>query len=310
MAGLAQLFGAVSSSGLGTAVRTARQVGQAGQAVRGAVEGVEDAKRLIDTALSEDDYLRNGTTKDYIKKLNSDVVDFVENIPVIGEPLSILSTPLKMAYEGFVDDILAPIFFDTEAEEKALERRRDWTQYTAERSLMKYGYVMTPAEWQAAEFEQLKERTEEKNQKLSQEMEEFQKKAEEAGFDNTADYSRFTREANKKEIAEEIKDLGYSSNREYIDSRREETKRLREMRRQNKTGLIPRSSGPIPTPQPMEFTNQRTSPFVSPIRPSAAPTGRPFYNSSLAAIPSLQQQQLSGIIQGLTPFQFSGVRQQ
>jgi hypothetical protein len=312
MAGLAQLFGQVASSGLGSAVRAGVQAGRTAQNVRGAIEGVDDAKQLLETALNEDEYLRSGTTKDYIKKLNSDVVDFVENIPVIGEPLSILSTPLKMAYEGFVDDVLAPIFFDTEAEEKALERRRDWTQFIAERSLAKYGYVMTPDEWRAAEFEQLKERTAQKNEQTVKGMEEFEQKAKEAGFDNTAEYSDFARKQRQREIGEDVQELGFKNNREYIDARREETKRIREQRRQANRGVIPRSAAgvPVPTPEPITYENPRISPFVAPIRPMvpsrpAAPLPNPFAN-----IPQLQQQLLSGIIQGLTPSQFSGVRTQ
>lgn len=308
MAGLAQLFGAVSSSGVGQVVRTGAQAAKAGLAVKGAVEGVEDAKKLLETALNEDEYLRNGTTKDYIKKLNSDVVDFVENIPVIGEPLSVLGTPLKMAYEGFVDDILAPIFFDTEAEEKALERRRDWTQYIAERSLAKYGYVMTPQEWQAAEFEQLKERTERRNQQRAEEMEAFRKKAEEAGFKTTAEYSVAARNARKEEIKEDLKELGYNSPREYIDARREQTKKIREERRKAGRGVIPRSSQPVPTPEPITYENPRTSPFVAPIRPTP-PAARPGsnVNNPFSTLVEARQSQF-GIVPGLTPFQFSGVR--
>lgn len=308
MAGLAQLFGAVSSSGVGQVVRTGAQAAKAGLAVKGAVEGVEDAKKLLETALNEDEYLRNGTTKDYIKKLNSDVVDFVENIPVIGEPLSVLGTPLKMAYEGFVDDVLAPIFFDTEAEEKALERRRDWTQYIAERSLAKYGYVMNPQEWQAAEFEQLKERTERKNQQLAEEMEAFRKKAEEAGFKTTAEYSVAARNARKEEIKEDLKELGYNSPREYIDARREQTKKIREERRKAGRGVIPRSPQQVPTPEPILYENPRTSPFVAPIRPTP-PAARPGsnVNSPFSTLVEARQSQF-GIVPGLTPFQFSGVR--
>jgi hypothetical protein len=310
MAGLAQLFGAVSGSTLGNVVRTGVAAGRTAAGVRGAVEGVEDAKQLLDTALNEDEYLRNGTTKDYIKKLNSDVVDFVENIPVIGEPLSILGTPLKMAYEGFVDDVLAPIFFDTEAEEKALERRRDWNQFIAERSLAKYGYVMTPDEWRAAEFEQLKERTAQKNEQTAKGMEEFEKQAKEAGFDNTAEYSMFAKKQRQREIAEDVQELGYKNNREYIDARREETKRIREQRRQSGRGVIPRGGVPVPTPEPITYENPRISPFVAPIRPMIpSQPSRPLPNP-FANIPQLQQQLLSGIIQGLTPSQFSGVRTQ
>lgn len=311
MAGIAQLFGAVSSSGLGQVVRTGVAAAKTGMAVKGAVEGVEDAKKLLDTALNEDDYLRNGTTKDYIKKLNSDVVDFVENIPVIGEPLSVLGTPLKMAYEGFVDDVLAPIFFDTEAEEKALERRRDWAQFIAERSLAKYGYVMTPQQWREAEFEQLKEKTERRNQQRAEEMEAFQKKAEDAGFKTTAEYSAAAREARKKEIQEEVKEMGYNSPREYLDARREQTKKLREQRRQQGRGVIPRGSGEYFPPPEITYDNPRTSPFVSPTRPMTPvrPTQvmNPFSNFN--NIMQSQQNQLAGIVQGLTAPQFSGVRQ-
>lgn len=310
MAGLGQLFGAVSQSALGSAVRAGVQTARTANQIRGAVEGVEDGKKLLETALNEDDYLRNGTTKDYIKKLNSDVVDFVENIPVIGEPLSILGTPLKMAYEGFVDDVLAPIFFNTEEEEKALERRRDWTQYIAERSLAKYGYVMTPEEWRQAEFEQLKERTERKNQQLAEEMEAFRKKAEEAGFKTVEEYRVASRNARKEEIKEDLKELGYNSPREYIDARREETKKIREQRRREGRGVIPRGEEVFPTPEPITYNNPRTSPFVSPIRPTMATPSRlqgniinPFSNLIQA-----QQNQLAGIVQGLTPYQYSGVR--
>jgi len=309
MAGLAQLFGTIGSSTLGQVARGAVQAGKAGLAVKGAVEGVEDAKKLIDTALNEDDYLRNGTTKDYIKKLNSDVVDFVENIPVIGEPLSILGTPLKMAFEGFVDNILAPIFFNTELEEKALERRRDWTQFIAERSLAKYGYIMTPDEWRQAEFEQLKERVELKNQKLGEEMEAFKKKAEDEGFKTVEEYRVASREANKKEIEEDVKALGYNSPREYLEARREQTKKIREQRRKQGRGTIPRGEEVFPTPEPILYDNPRTSPFVSPIRPQILPQ-RPQGNiiNPFSNLIQAQQNQLTGIIQGLTPFQYSGVR--
>lgn len=308
MAGLAQLFGAVSSSGVGQVVRTGAQAAKAGLAVKGAVEGVEDAKKLLETALNEDEYLRNGTTKDYIKKLNSDVVDFVENIPVIGESISVLGTPLKMAYDAFIDDVLGPIFFNTEAEEKALERRRDYTQWIAERSLAKYGYVMTPQEWQAAEFEQLKERTERRNQQRAEEMEAFRKKAEEAGFKTTAEYSVAARNARKEEIKEDLKELGYNSPREYIDARREQTKKIREERRKAGRGVIPRSPQPVPTPEPITYENPRTSPFVAPIRPTP-PAARPGsnVNSPFSTLVEARQSQF-GIVPGLTPFQFSGVR--
>lgn len=310
MAGLGQLFGVLGQSALGSAVRAGVQTARTANQIRGAVEGVEDAKKLLETALNEDDYLRNGTTKDYIKKLNSDVVDFVENIPIIGESMSVLGTPLKMAYDGFVDDVLAPIFFDTEAEEKALERRRDWIQYIAERSLAKYGYVMTPDEWRQAEFEQLKERTEQKNKQLAEEMEAFRKKAEDAGFKTTAEYRVASREANKKEIQEEVKALGFNSPREYIDARREETKKIREQRRREGRGVIPRGQEVFPTPEPITYNNPRTSPFVSPINPAMSPPSRlqgnifnPFSNLIQA-----QQNPGAGIIRGLTPYQYSGVR--
>jgi hypothetical protein len=311
MAGLSQLFGAVSQSGLGTAVRAGVQAGRTAQQVRGAYQGYEDGKRLIETALNEDDYLRNGTTKDYIKKLNEDVVKFTSNIPVIGEPLSILSTPLIEGYNAFVDDVLAPIFFDTEAEEKALERRRDWVQFTAERSLAKYGYVMTPQEWSNAEFEQLKENVERKNKQLSEEMEAFQKKAEEEGFKTVEEYRVASREANKKEIEEDVKALGYNSPREYLDATREETKRIRQERRSQGRGVIPRGRpGEIfPQAQPITYNNPRTSPFVSPIRPSIVPA-RPTGNiiNPFSTLIQAQQNALAGIIQGITPIQYSGVR--
>lgn len=309
MAGLAQLFGTVSSSGLGQAVRTGIQAGKTGLAIKGAIEGVEDGKRLLETALNEDDFLRNGTTKDYIKRLNEDVVNFVENIPVVGEPLSILSTPLIEGYNAFVDDVLAPIFFDTEAEEKALERRRDWIQFTAERSLAKYGYVMTPEEWRQAEFEQLKENVERKNKQLSEEMEAFQKKAEDAGFKTVEQYRVASREARKKEIEEDVKALGYNSPREYIDARREETKKIREQRRREGRGVIPRGrpGEMFPTPEPITYDNPRTSPFVSPTRPEILPS-RPQGNiiNPFSNLIQSQQNQLAGIIPGLTPIQYSG----
>ena len=69
MAGISQLIGAVGSSGLGQLARGAQTAYRVGTGVKGALDASKSTRELLDDAINEDNYLRYGTTEDYIKKI-------------------------------------------------------------------------------------------------------------------------------------------------------------------------------------------------------------------------------------------------
>jgi hypothetical protein len=236
MAGLGQLIGAVSSSGLGTAIRGAQTAYRVGSGVKGALDATKSTKELLDDALNEDNYLRYGTTEDYIKKLSSDAINVAGDIPVLGEAMTVLGTPLKMAMDGFVSDVLAPVFLDTEAERKAIERRMDWERYVAEDSLYKYGYVMTPAQWQEAKHQENIEKNKARTDAQSQKIEEDTKRAKELGYGSIREMTAGERQKNLEDMRAEAERLGYSSLGEYSRARQEMARKTRASKRPTTLG--------------------------------------------------------------------------
>lgn len=118
-----------------------------------------------------------------IKNLNASVVSAVGNVPILKEPLQKVGGALTNAFGFFTDNVLAPIFGfdDREAREKETRRQERIIGKTIRKTALR--------ERQAEEY--------------SRGMEDFQRKAEQAGFDSTAEYSAFlrrTRRTRRKRI--------------------------------------------------------------------------------------------------------------
>ena len=275
MAGVAGLGGELRSA----LAPIARGVGQAistGSNIYGAYKAVEDGEKLLKDALNEDDYLRYGTTEDYIKQLSSGVVDLAGDIPVIGEAVSVLGTPLKMAIDGFVGDVLAPIFLDTDAERKAIERRIEWENYVGDMSELRYGVRMTPAQYQEAKFQDLVAKTDSKNADLARQIAMDAERAKELGYKDAESMYRGLREERKADIKAFAESRGMTT-MELKDRLREEGKLKRKeiLERRNKLRYTqPPSSYSIVRPTPIPTPPRPTVPLGMG-RPSATDIGRP-----------------------------------
>lgn len=315
MAGLAGLGGELRSAlapiarGVGTAIST-------GSNIYGAYKAVEDSEKLLKDALNEDDYLRYGTTEDYIKQLSSGVIDLAGDIPVIGEAMTVMGTPLKMAMDGFVSDVLAPIFLDTDAERKAIERRIDWENHVADASQLRYGVRMNPAEYQEAKFQDLVAKTDSKNADLSRAMNMDAERAKEMGYKDAESMYRGMREGTKADIKAFAESRGMTT-MELKDRLREEAKLKREENKKKSSRIRytqPPSTYSIVRPTAMPSAPRPTVPLGMG-RPSATDIGRPIsalgqmYSQSIQnamsqlqnSVSNIGQTSISGLPSGSAP---------
>jgi hypothetical protein len=267
MAGVAGLAGEVRSA-LSPIVRNVGQAVSVGSNIYGAYKAVEDSEKLLKDALNEDDYLRYGTTEDYLKQLSSGVVDLAGDIPVLGEAMSVLGTPLKMAIDGFIGDVLAPVFLDTDAERKAIERRMEWENFVGDASEMRYGVRMNPAQYQEAKFNDLVNKTDAKNADLSRQMASDAEEAKRMGYADAESMYRGLRGQNKADIKAFAESRGMTP-MELKDRLREEAKTKR-MENKRKSSRIPTYTQP-----PATYSVVRDTPFPVAPRPSITGMGRP-----------------------------------
>lgn len=137
-----------------------------------------------------------GSEADQIKGLSRGVTSLAENIPVLGEAVSVLSKPINAATDFFVDEVISPLFLD----QRKAQISKDWANYIKEESLRKYGQELTPDEYRTVKHYELQQKTEAKNEAYSQGVRDFEQKAKDAGFNSTAEYSKFLRDQNRERL--------------------------------------------------------------------------------------------------------------
>jgi hypothetical protein len=83
-----------------------------------------------------------------IKDLNEVVLGVGEKIPVVGEAIKKMSPYIKMGYDGFVDNVLAPVFFPQEKRimEENARKQREREERVARREEAKIAGLIREAE--------------------------------------------------------------------------------------------------------------------------------------------------------------------
>lgn len=126
----------------------------------------------------------SNSASNQIKNLNASVVSALGDLPVVGEAIAKTGGAITNAFGLFTDNVLAPIFGfdDREARKRERERQERIIQKTIRKTAIRQRQI-------------------EDNRRGA---EEFQRKAEDAGFETTAEYRMFLRKMKKERMKNKI----------------------------------------------------------------------------------------------------------